>query len=252
MSKSLILSIIACLSGCGITVPYFDNLDPKYVCGDYPSPYCQPNSSTKWTPIKSGVDYDGDPNHYLGRSFFKYFQRDQCISSNITDSDVVISGKQNVNGVLNDNEKTEFSNKLSADIVALIETNGVPVPPGVKADVSTEVAKKIDNTDKSTIELEYKRIDLNMDFMDEHLASCIAKTPKNEKVATGISVITVSGKWSSDRVSETMASIEASASYSVLSDQAKAEYQQAKQRVLNGTFEPVAFVFAVAYRKGQL
>ncbi len=252
MKNPLILILSIFFSGCSIKVPYFEDLDPKYVCGNYPSPYCQPNSSTRWSKIKSGVDYNGNPNHYLGRSYIKYFQTSKCVDREITESDIIISGLQTVKASLKDNEKTKFSNKLSADIIALIKMNGAPVPPGINAGVNAEVAQKIDNTDNSTVELEYKRIDLTKDFIDKYLENCLAKTPKNMSVATGISIITVSGQWSSNKLSESMANIEASASYSILADEAKAEYKQAKDRILNGKFEPVSLVFAVAYRLGKL
>ena len=92
----------------------------------------------------------------------------------VTESDVVVSGLQNVTGTLKDDEQTKFSNKLSADIVALVEMNGVPVPAGVSADISAEIESKIKNTDTSKIQLEYKRIDLSTEFMDAHLQNCLA------------------------------------------------------------------------------
>jgi len=247
-----LLGVATAITGCGITVPYFENLDPEYVCGNYPSPYCQPNSSKQYSPVKSGRDYDGNPNNYLGRSFESFFETTPCVSAAVTDTDVVISGVQGVTGTLKDEEQTKFANKLSADIVALVQMNGVPVPPGVSADISAEVERKIKNTDTSSIQLEYKRIDLKQEFMDAHLQNCLDKTPKNLDVSTGISVITVSGSWTSDKVVDTLASVEAKASYSILSDSAKAEYQQAKTRALSGQFKPVSFIFAVAHRKGAL
>lgn len=251
MKNNLLVLGVLALSGCGITVPYYDTLDPEYVCGDYPSPYCQPNSSQQYSKVKSGKDYDGKPKNYLGRSFKSFFETSACVDAVVTDSDVVISGLQNVTGTLKDDEQTKFSNKLSADIVALVEMNGVPVPPGVSADINAEIESKIKNTDTSKIQLEYKRIDLRTEFMDAHLQNCLAKTPKDMDVSTGISVITVSGSWTSDKVVETLAAVEAKASYSILSDSAKAEYQQAKERVMAGEFKPVSFIFAVAHRDGK-
>lgn len=252
--KKIIAAIGAAtaITGCGITVPYFENLDPEYVCGNYPSPYCQPNSSKQYSKVKSGRDYDGNPKNYLGRSFESFFETTPCVSAEVKDSDVDISGFQSVTGTLKDEEQTKFANKLSADIIALVQMNGVPVPPGVSADISAEVERKIKNTDTSSIQLEYKRIDLKQDFIDAHLQNCLAKTPKSLDVSTGISVITVSGSWTSDKVVDTLASVEAKASYSILSDSAKAEYQQAKTRALNGQFKPVSFIFAVSHRKGVL
>jgi hypothetical protein len=189
--------------------------------------------------------------NYLGRSFKSFYETSTCVDSVVTESDVVVSGLQNVTGTLKDVEQTKFSNKLSADIVALVEMNGVPVPPGVSADINAEIESKIKNTDTSKIQLEYKRIDLSTEFMDAHLQNCLAKTPKDMDVSTGISVITVSGSWTSDKVVETLAAVEAKASYSILSDSAKAEYQQAKERAMAGEFKPVSFIFAVAHRDGK-
>jgi hypothetical protein len=245
------LGITVALSSCSISVPYYERLDPEYVCGGYPAPYCQPNSSKKYSRIKSGADYDGKPKNYLGRSFVSFFETSPCVGVEVTDSDVVISGEQSVTGMLRNEERTKFANKLSADIVALIQLNGVPVPPGVTADISAEVERTVKNTDISSIELQYKRIDLSQEFMDSHLESCLVKTPRSRRVSTGISVITVSGSWTSDKVADTLASVEAKASYNIMSDSAKAEYQQAKTRAMKGQFKPVSFVFAVAHRRGQ-
>lgn len=248
---TLLISVFA-LAGCGITVPYFEKLDPEYVCGNYPSPYCQPNSSMQYSKVKSGRDYDGNPKNYLGRSFENFFETTPCVGVEVKEADVVISGLQNVNGTLKDEERIQFANKLSADIVALVQMSGVPVPPGVSADISAEVERNIENTDTSTIQLEYKRIDLTTEFMDAHLQACLDKTPKNMDVTTGISVITVSGNWTSEKFVDTLSSLEAKASYSILTESAKAGYQQAKDRAMEGKFEPVSFIFAVAHRQGKL
>jgi hypothetical protein len=251
MKKLLIPIFLASLAGCKIMVPYFEDLDPTYVCGDF-SKYCQPTSSTNYVLIKKGVDFDGDPNHYLGVSYKKYFQRDRCIDANITENDIVISGIQTATGTLKNESKTEFSNKLSADIVALLKINSVPVPSGLEADVTAKIGQSIKNTDTSKVKLDYKRIDLSFDFISKHMASCQNKTPKDYDIATGISVITVSGEWAADNLTNSFASIEASVNYSILSNDAKAEYENAKERVLTGQFQPVSFVFAVANRPGKL
>jgi hypothetical protein len=251
MKKLLIPIVLVSLAGCKITVPYFEDLDPKYVCGNF-SEDCQPTSSTNYTLIKKGIDFDGDPNHYLGVSYKKYFQRDRCINKKITENDIVISGIQTVTGTLKNESKTKFSNKLSADIVALLKINSVPVPSGLEADVTAEIGQSIKNTDTSKVTLEYKRVDLSFDFIADHMAACQNITPKDYDIATGISVITVSGEWAADNLTNSFASIEASVNYSILSNDAKAEYENAKERVLNGQFQPVSFVFAVANRSGKL
>lgn len=242
---------IVLLTGCEtVQIPYFEKLDPKYVCGGSPSPICQPTSSVKYSKVKD-LDFDGNPSHYLGRSFVNFFERSKCVDADITEDDVVISGYQKVQGKLKDETKTDFSNKISADIVSLLRLNSVPVPEGVKADISSEVAREVDNTDTNSIELEYRRIDLSTKFIDDHMANCQAKTSSKHKVSTGISVITVSGSWTSERITETLTTIEAKASYSILSDEAKAKYENAKDRALNGEFKPVSFIFAVAHRPGK-
>lgn len=251
MKKLLLPIILVTLGGCKITVPYFEDLEPKYVCGAVPK-YCQPTSSIKFSKVKTGLDYDGDPNHYLGVSYKNYFQRSRCIDKKITQSDIITSGAQTVTGKLKDESKTEFSNKLSADIVALLKLNSVPVPEDLEADIKTDIGQAINNTDTSNIILDYKRIDLSFNFIEDNIASCQNKTPKDHNIATGVSVITVSGNWAANNLTRTFALIEASASYNILSNDAKAEYKNTKNRLLNGNFQPVSFVFAVAYRPGNL
>lgn len=251
MKKLLVVAGASLLASCAsIEIPYFEKLDPKYVCGGSPSPDCQPTSSRKYSKV-SDLDFDGNPSHYLGRSFEYFFERNKCVDVEVSENDVVISGYQEVTGKLKNNTKTDFSNKISTDIVSHLRRNNVPVPNGFEADISNEVARRVDNKDTNSIKLEYKRIDLSTKFIDDHLANCQAKTPKKQKISTGISVITVSGRWTSKRLTETFASIEAKASYRTLSNEAKASYENAKDRILDGSFAPVSYIFAVAHREGK-
>jgi hypothetical protein len=58
--------------------------------------------------VKSGKDYDGKPKNYLGQSFKSFFLTSACVETEITNSDVIVSGLQNVTGTLKDDEQTKF------------------------------------------------------------------------------------------------------------------------------------------------
>ena len=104
--KSIIAIIILCLSiaGCTINVPYFENLKPEYVCGGY-NEYCQPTSSTLWAKIENGVDYNGNPNHFLGRSYTNFFQTEKCVTETIKDNNLDVNGVNIIKGTLKKEEE---------------------------------------------------------------------------------------------------------------------------------------------------
>lgn len=251
MKKIIALMVIATfLSGCAITIPYFDDMEPEYLCGNF-SEKCQPTSSQKWSLIKGGVDYNGNVNHFLGRSYDSFFETEKCIQESITESDLDVSGVNIIYGTLKSSEKTNFSNQISANIIELVTELGGVLPPDLKVDLTSEIKRTVDENNTSAIQLEYKRVDMDKDFMDANLGQCLNSIPPSLSVATGMSVITVSGAFTSEQITDSMAKVEAKASFMSLTDDMKAKYTQAKTRILNGEFEPLSFIFAIAYRNGK-
>ncbi|MFN3353371.1 MAG: hypothetical protein ACK4Z5_07165 [Brevundimonas sp.] len=94
-------------------------------------------------------------------------------------------------------------------------------------------------------------MDLSRSFIDEKLDACLDSLPRDQKVITGVSLVTVSGDWSQDIVRGTMAELEASAEYRALNASLRAEFSQRREIALRGNFEPLAVPFAVAYRWGR-
>jgi hypothetical protein len=248
MDKIIITSIaILFLSGCKITVPYFDDLKPKEVCGGF-NKHCQPTGSELWIKVDPAKDYNGKVSSILGRKYTNIFQTSQCVDQNPIDADVEVQGIHNITGTLKDETKNEFAAKLNADIVKLFEdeigTSIVDLDVDLQAEVSAITKKGL--TQK--IDLQYKRLHLTDDYIDNHLDACLAKLTDKEFVATGVGVITVKGNWSQENLTNVLAKIEANAGYSALTANAKNEYTKGKQRILDGTFEPMSYFFVATHR----
>ena len=250
MRYVMLFTVIALISGCKkIQVPYFDKMTPEEVCGGTPE-YCQPTSSQKWAKIKPGKDYDGRFDKVLGRKF------DETAFENVpfakpvpTKNDIVISGKSTVEGKLSSTTKNDFQLKISADIMKLLEAGMETVPKGLRADVEAQVKAITAKVLTQNISLEYKRIDLSGYYIDEHIYPRMSELSKNDKVITGMSLITVEGKWSKDTMSDVLVGVEAGVGYEGLTAALKEEFSKVKKKVLAGEFDPTSFYFAVAYRE---
>lgn len=237
-----------------MTVPYFDKLSVDYVCGGQPDE-CQPTSSRQYVSFSDQLDYDGTPGNYLGLKFEpgNFYNAERCVGTPLAAGDVIVSGRNVIKGSLKENTKKDFSNKVSADVIELLSQAGVTAPLGLEAEIENELSYVLNQDDTSDIELEYKRIDLSRQYILDVLPeACLNKTSDDLLVSTGISVMTVSGSWTSDKVAEALARVEANASYRTLSDDAKANWERTKDRYLAGEFDPVSFVFIVAYRPGKI
>lgn len=168
------------------------------MCGGHLDLYYQP-SSTKCFRIKD-LDYDGEVNHYLGRRFDKFYQRSKCVDAEVNYGDIVVSGYQKLEGSLKGGSEKEFYNKLTANLSDVLRGNGVSIPESLKADIESEISLTLYQMDEKNIALEYKRIDLSTSYIDDHLDGCLDETPKSLRVSIGISLITVGGTWSSEKI----------------------------------------------------
>lgn len=229
-----------------IKVPFFNNLKEQDVCGAIPKD-CQPNSSHKWSKV-SGLDYRGIT--MLGRKYGKsVFETEKCFTPAVTENNVQRFGTASIKGSLKSSGKSGFGAKANATLDESLRDLIGPLPEGLKAKAKLELSQTVNKSLTSEIELSYERVDLSYDFIDEHLASCMATMGKGEKVITGLSIISTSGNWTRGRISEFVAGVEASAEFQSLNAEAKARWNNKKNLVLAGEFKPVTFVFAVAYRQ---
>lgn len=228
-----------------IQVPYFKTLSGNEICG---SPDCNPTIGV-WAPIKGGYLFDGDAKSVFGRKFKKRIFDNFACSDRLpleAEFDTLKSGT--LNGTLEVTKKDTFSSKVKADLIKIINQY-VDVSKNVKADLIAELKRTVDSKSNATVELEYKIIQLKNSFLDKEIEKCRQTLDKHEKVIIGLSVLTISGTWSSNALRESFANFEATAgAFKALDAEAKLKYEQSKQKILNAKYEPFSLIFNVAYR----
>ncbi len=231
-----------------VKVPYFERIPVSQVCGGVTS-HCQPNNSKLWQQVPS-IDYSRTPSHWLGRSFTSVFERLPCGIAP-TEADVDRYGKSDIRGTAEVIDKPQLVVKLGGNVREFIENSfGTALPEALKVRLAAGLTGRIDSAVNQTIELDYERVVLSQNFVDESLSVCRASVPATTNVITGISTLRVTGNWRSRRLSEAAADFELTAEYNDLSASAKAEYIRRRDIALSGTFDPVNVVFAVTYVRG--
>lgn len=232
-----------------ITIPYFRSLSEQAVCGRQPR-NCQPSSSRRWVSI-SGIDYHGRPSDFLGRSYDRSaFERSVCIRAPIAESDVQRSGRNTFTGTFRDDATNQFRPHAVANLSELLRGLIGSLPAELQADAGAALNNSVTENLSSTIQLEYERIDLTTDFMDRNMSECLASVPRSARVITGVSVIKVSGTWTQSRVSSLISHVEASIGFRQLSAGIRSEWDRQKGLLLQGTFQPMSYVFRAAVREG--
>lgn len=240
------VSLAACTQS--IKIPYFEPIPVSLVCGGFSSK-CQPAVSRNWEPTTS-LDYSGVPSSFLGRSYTDIFSRSVCGSQPTGAADVSIFGSGQINGRAISSAKSGLSEKLGGDISKFVSDTFTTLPANLKSTLAANVSASVLNSLDQSVELRYERVQLSDDFIDNRLIQCLSTVDTETRVITGISTINVKGSWISRRISDATAALEASAEYNALTATAKADYVNARDRALNGTYEPMRLVFAVAYVPG--
>ena len=240
-----IMTTCTLLAQSKIQVPYFKTLSGNEICG---SPDCNPTIGI-WAPIKGGYLFDGDAKKVFGRKFKKgIFDNFPCSDRLPLDTEFKTLKSGTLNGTLDITKKSDFSSKVTADLIKIINQYA-DVSENVKADLLAELKRTVDAKSNATIELEYKIIQLENDFLDKEIEQCRQKLGKKEKVVIGLSVLTVSGTWNSNALKELFTNFEAKAeAFKALDAEAKFKYEQSKQKILSAKYEPFSLIFNVAYR----
>lgn len=256
--------ICVTLTGCAgfpgfatkVSIPYFASLTPDELCGGF-NKNCQPSNSYSYVKLKEPVDYRDPPGFILGRKFKSIYQTSPCApvptfkGRYADDDEVDYFGQAGIQGKLKRNSKLVVNAKISADVDSFVEQTFPEFPAEFKAGVKSELKKEISTSLSSSADITYHRMTLSQAYTDTKLRACLEQTPKNENVITGVSVITVSGNWASERIKDSLADVEASAAYNNLSAELKATYTSKKTVALDGHFEPLPFVFIVGVRPGE-
>jgi len=225
-----------------IAIPYFGYLTNQELCGGK-SLYCQPPTSRYWAKVEN-VDFEDESIYFLGQQFSEFHDRLPCDSMPM-EKDIQVINKTSINGKLSQDRKTDFDLKIAANLSDLLKKQGNNID-SLKVGFQTELKHAVEKATESTVELEYRVIQLRVPFIQK-LAAIAKKLPDGQNISTGISVVTVKGTWTSSLLKSTLLSIEATAEYKSLSADAKVEYENVKKRILDGTYEPLSIVLDVAY-----
>lgn len=251
MRRLVVVFAALCASGAAqadIKVPHFKKLKPMDVCGA-DTKECAPTSSQKFAKI-DGLRYTSNPGNYLGRRYSNIYETAPCIAD-VNAAAVSVEEPKLIKGWIKSNKAQDVTTQLGIDIKALLNSAGVGLPADAKAKLGAEFEEHLKRNSNKAIDMKFYRVDLTPEFMDLHLTKCLSETPRRQKVATGISVIEVSGTWARDWYNDTFVAYETSASYRDLGMSGRAAYDALKQGMLSGSFPPASYVVRVAYRQGE-
>jgi hypothetical protein len=243
-----------------VRIPHFRSMSEREVCGSVPN-RCQPTNSRTWLPVQN-LDYSGHPEDILGRSFRRsIYESEQCLRQSLADPTpeerqrgvrpaVERLPARRIAGTLEREGKSGFVAAAKADIDKTLKELTGTLPEGLQAEADATLTNTLTTAGDAAITLEYERIQLSTPFMDQHLNQCLSSVPSNTQVVVGASILKVSGAWTSTRIKDFIAKLEASAAFQAISGEAKLNWEAKKTSVLQGTFEPTAYIFAVTTRRG--
>lgn len=238
-----------------IRVPYFEPLTNKELCGGF-SLRCQPVNSPNFHYLRNPIDWDGNPQSLIGRSFLSQFLIKNCgptpsFKAPGAADDVIYYGGAAIAGRISESSRQEFNAEVSADLDKFIEQTFSTFPEGFKLALKEQVKSSLESSSVQTASIAYRRLTATDDYRDRQLAACRNGLPSNHQVIVGVSYITVTGDWTRQRVQDSLAAVEATAAYQTLSAELKAAYTLKKSTALAGTFEPLHVPFAFTTLPGR-
>lgn len=251
MKKLIILGFVLCAgaASAAIRVPYFKPLSEKAVCGGVPR-HCEPTSSRNYQRFGNRpLEYAGDPVGLIGRRLRRNRNPEPCVTSAITEDNLIRRGGTTVRAEARNQTVSQLHAQVKADLRRLLERITSTLPEGLIANVSAELNNAVTVNSVRHLDLTYERVDLRQEFIDTQLAACQSTLQRNERVVTGVALMTVSGDWARDRLQSVLARLEATATFQrdVTAD-ALARYEANKRLVLNSRLQPTTFIIAAAWR----
>lgn len=228
-------------------IPFFGKIKLSELCG---SNDCRGSWGEKAYVHKNDrLYYNGNYNSILGRVFTtSIFDTRISGLNNITKDDVDYFAEQNGSGSLLKNVKTEFDAKLNADLSELLRKE-VDLPEDLKAKLLAELDNTITRRTNNTIDFGFKIIQLkNVGDIGAQITDIRSRLNENQKLITSISVVTISGEWTSYTLKEVLNTFEANVDLEeVLSAQAKLTYDKSRERVLGGRVKEFGFIIGDTY-----
>ncbi|MFI1773374.1 hypothetical protein [Thalassobellus citreus] len=252
MKKTIILVLTIFLSFNSYSqkkrkIPFFGKVLLTELCG---SDQCAPTYGIRaYIHKKDKLYYNGEYSSVLGRIFKKdIFSSLSSSITNLTKDDVDYFVEVDGTGSVEEKSKKEFDANLTATLTDLLRKD-IDLKKNLKAKLLAEVDKIVENKTRNNIEYSFKIIQLKRTGdIDNKVATAVSNLNKDEKLIVGISVVTVSGNWTSKSLKEVINKFEATAGWSdSLSAEAKLNYEKSKKRVLEGKVKEFGFIIADSY-----
>lgn len=251
--KNLILLSIALLMFINAysqkqEIPFFGKVELKELCG---SNNCLGSYGIKAYVHKNDkLYYNGDYNSILGRVFKKsIFDTKPSGLRSITNEDVDYFAEHKGTGKLEKNTKVEFDANLTANIDEILK-NEIQLPEEFKIKLLTESKNTVSKRSGNTIDFSFRIIQLkNVGDIDKQLNEAFVKLEKGEKIITSISVVSISGQWTSNTLKEVFDNFELNAALNdKLSVESKLKYEKSKDLVLKGEVKEFSFIIGDTYK----
>jgi hypothetical protein len=251
--KSILLTLMIAISlGANSQrrdIPFFGKVALSDLCG---SDDCRPSHGTKaYINKKDKLFFDGNYNTILGKTFRKndIFNMTASSMRDITDNDVNRFLEVTGSGTLDVNQKKSFDASLSADLKQLLKDK-ISLPEDLKVDLLAELENSVKKETQTKIDYGFEIIELKKSGdIDRELTRVISTLVKGDKIVTGISVVTVSGSWTSNTIRHALDSFEAKVGLKdKLSAEAKLEYERTKTQILQGNFKKFSFIIGDSFK----
>lgn len=128
--------------------------------------------------------------------------------------------------------------------------NKIDLSEDLKAKLIAELDKTVTRKTKNKISFSFKIIQLkNTGEIDKQVSKAFSKLEKGQKLITGISVVTISGQWTSNTLKEALGEFELNVGLNdVLSADAKLKYDKSKERILEGEVKEFGFIIGDSYK----
>jgi hypothetical protein len=253
MNKFILITLALILSMNSYSqkknIPFFGKVKMIELCG---SSDCRPGINIKAYVHKNDkLYYNGDYNSILGKVFTSsIFDTEASGITNITRNDVDYFVEHNGSGSIDKRSKTEFDTNVTANLRQLIGS-AINLPEDLKVQLIAQIDNTVTNKTKTDIEFSFKIIQLkSVGNIGAQLADAFSEMESGEKIITGISVVTISGRWTSNTLREVLNSFEVGVGLNEsLTGEAKLEYEESKNRALEGEVKEFSFIIGDSYKK---
>lgn len=231
-----------------VKIPFFGKMTTKELCG---TANCLPDYGIRAYVHKNDrLFYDENYNSILGRKFKgkDIFNHRSSGVQKISDDDVNSVFKTEGIATLDKRQKKDFDAKLAADLKQILQSE-IQLPDDLKAQLLTKLNNYIQTNTNSSIDFSFEILVLKKgEKIETEIEQILSTLKKGEKLITGISVITINGKWETNVLKNVLSNFEIETGIdNKLSGEIKMKYDNSKNKIVSGTIKPFAFIIGDSY-----